>query len=262
MKSRRLFALAAPAAWLVGASIAHAQEPPECPPDEWFCEDAPSEEDGVAGDAPSEPLPPADYAVPEPAPEAGLPGVATQDALELGWSEGSGRRGASPWALALRIEGVLLESSSRADAGLGGLGVSGRYELNRVITLDLGLDSILGTDYNGFERSELALSLSSLFFLNDHSLVRTYLLAGLNTSAARVDVLGDDQTWGYLGLQGGLGLDIRLDPLLALNIDILAFMRGRLDSRAAREPEFIDSSGRVSNTSGGGMLRGGVVLHF
>jgi hypothetical protein len=255
----------APVSLLVGLSPVLADEPPGCPPGEWFCDDA--------TDAEAEPLPePEADDVDNPAPEnAPPPGTERGDVdvdvppapSDLGWSEGSGDHGVSPWGLAVRVEGVLLEGGSRGgDARLGGIGISGRYALNEVVTFDLGLDSILGTDYNGYDRSELSLSLSSLFFLNQHPVVRTYLLAGLNTSAARVEVLGEDQTWGYLGVQGGLGLDFTLDARLALNIDILAFMRGRTDSRAAREPEFTDASGRVSNTSGGGLLRGGVTLHF
>jgi hypothetical protein len=264
MKSRRLLLLAAPVSLLVDAPLSLADEPPGCPPGEWFCDDTAAEE------APPETEPEPDGTDFEPAPERD-PSLATSDDVEsapapasadLAWSEGSGPHGASAWGLALRVEGALIENGGRGDTGMGGLGISGRFALNRVVTLDLGLDSLLGTDYNGYSRSELCLSFSSLFFLNDHPVVRTYLLAGLNTSAAHVDVLGDDQTWNYLGLQGGLGLEFSLDPRLAVNVDILAFMRGRLDSRAAREPEFIDSSGRVSNTSGGGLVRGGVVLRF
>jgi hypothetical protein len=134
--------------------------------------------------------------------------------------------------------------------------------VNPVVTLDLGLDSILGTDYNGYDRSELSLSFSSLFYLNYHPVLRTYVLVGLNTSRARVDIGGDDQSWGYFGGQTGLGLDIALDSRIALNVDVLAFVRGRTDSRAAREPEFTDGQGRVTNTSGGGLLRAGITLHF
>jgi hypothetical protein len=263
MKSRRLLLLAAPVSLLLGASLARAQEPPGCPPGEWFCDDTAAE----AAPPQTEPEPEPMEAEPTPAgePPSAVDGgvqAAAPAATAVAWSEGSGSRQAPPWGLALRVEGVLLESGGDGETGMGGLGISGRYSLNRVVTLDLGLDSLLGTDFNGYDRSELCLSFSSLFFLNDHPVVRTYLLAGLNASAAHVDVLGDDQTWGYLGLQGGLGLDFTIDPRLAVNIDILAFMRGRTDSRAAREPEFIDSSGRVSNTSGGGLVRGGVVLRF
>ncbi len=270
MKPGWLLSLTAPTLMLAAPPLALAVDPPGCPPGEWFCEEpsiervpeeepadedldadewlpADSGEDGLAGPAAGEP----EVDVRRPAP------------MDTGWSEGSGGRALSPWSLALRVQGVMLDNRRRGgEARLGGVGVSGRYALNPVVTLDLGLDSILGTDYNGYDRAELSLSFSSLFFLNYHPVVRTYVLVGLNTSRARVDVDGDDQTWGYFGGQTGLGLDITLAPTVALNLDLVAFMRGRTDSRAAREPEFTDGVGRVTNTSGGGLVRGGVVIHF
>lgn len=260
-----LLAFAIPATLVVTMGRASAQDdPPGCPPGEWFCDDPdgeapPPEADPGAsrGDTGWESVEPGDgdregVDVRRPAPAP---------ATERGWSEGSGGRASSPWSLALRAEGLLLDGK-RNDTGMGGVGVSGRYSLGPVVTLDLGFDSMLGTDYNGNDRSELSLSLSSLFFLNYHPVVRTYVLVGLNTASARVDIAGDVQTWGYFGGHTGLGLEISLNPRIALNFDILGFMRGRTDSRAAREPEFTDSLGRVTNTSGGGLLRGGVTLRF
>jgi hypothetical protein len=121
---------------------------------------------------------------------------------------------------------------------------------------------MLGTDYNGYDRNEYTLSLSSLVYFNPEQLIRTYVIAGLNTTAARVDVGGDGQSWGYFGGHAGLGLDFAVDRRVALTVDLLAFIRGRTDDRAAREPEFVDGVGRVSNTSGGGLLRGGLSLFW
>lgn len=258
---------------LAAPSLALAVDPPGCPPGEWFCEEPsaePAPEAEPLGAEPDESEWLTDdggeyerggFAADERAVDVRRPAPAP--ATDAGWSEGSGGRALSAWSLALRVQGVMLDSRRRGDdARLAGIGVSGRYALNPVVTFDLGLDSLLGTDYNGYDRSELSLSLSSLFFLNYHPVVRTYVLVGLNTSSARVDVNGDDQTWGYFGGQTGLGLDITIAPTVALNLDLVAFMRGRTDSRAAREPEFTDALGRVTNTSGGGLLRGGVVIHF
>jgi hypothetical protein len=264
MKPGWLLALAAPSLVVGHPGVARADDPPGCPPGEWFCDDSvPARELSPEEASPEDVDGPADDRRPSPSDDDRAIDVRrpTLRAPDSGWSEGSGGRGA--WALAMRVQGVLLDNRRRGeDAQLAGVGVSGRHALNQVVTLDLGLDSILGTDYNGYDRSELSLSFSSLFFLNYHPVVRTYLLIGLNTSRARVDVGGDDQTWGYFGGQTGLGLDVTLDPRVALNFDVLAFMRGRTDSRAAREPEFTDGLGRVTNTSGGGLLRGGVTLHF
>jgi hypothetical protein len=260
-----LLAFAIPATVVVTMGPARAQDdPPGCPPGEWFCDDSdqgapPPEADPDASRADS------DWESSEPD-EGGRDEIdvrrpASAPLTDRGWSEGSGGRPMSPWSLALRAQGVLLDGK-RHDTGLGGVGVSGRYSLGPVVTLDLGLDSMLGTDYNGNDRSELSLSLSSLFFLNYHPVVRTYVLVGVNTASARVDVGRDVQTWGYFGGHTGLGLEVSLDPRIALTFDLLGFMRGRTDSRAAREPEFTDSRGRVTNTSGGGLVRGGIALRF
>jgi hypothetical protein len=264
-----LLAFAIPAIQVVTMGAASAlDEPPGCPPGEWFCDDADDEPPPSGEPEPDAPRGEGDWQIPEQdgfdtggERRMDVTRPAPAPPLERRWSEGSGGRSRSPWSLALRVEGLLLDGK-RHDTGLGGLGVSGRYSLGPVVTLDVGLDSILGTDYNGNDRSELSLSLSSLFFLNYHPVWRTYVLFGLNTSSARVDVGGDVQTWGYFGGQTGLGLEISLDPRIALNFDLLGFMRGRTDSRAAREPEFTDSLGRVTNTSGGGLVRAGVVLSF
>ena len=269
MKSRWMLRFAGVLPLLAVTSAAHAQDDAAggCPPGEWFCDDAPAE----PAPQPSR----GDDTYPEgselPEPEQ-IRSDAPQDEddidvrapapVESTWSEGSGGKAASPWGLALRAQGVILEGKGGSDASLGGIGISGRYTLTQVVTFDLGLDSILGTDYNGYDRSELMLSFSSLFYLNSHPVVRTYVLVGLNASRAYIDFPGDEQSWGYFGGQAGLGLEFSLDRMIALNVDFVGFLRGRTDERAAREPEVTDSEGRVTNTSGGGLLRAGMVLRF
>jgi hypothetical protein len=168
----------------------------------------------------------------------------------------------------LRLEGVLLGHRARyGDAGMGGLGASLRYQAMPAVALDLGLDVLGGTDYNGFDRAELLWTLSGLFFFNPRMPVKVYTIAGLNLSAADVEVVYDDggtdhQGWHYFGGHLGLGLQADLGPRLALNFDLTGFLRGRTDSRAKREPEFIDSHGRMTNTSGGGLLRGGLTFFW
>jgi hypothetical protein len=274
MKSGCLLAFGATVLALADPRLARADEPPGCAPGEWFCDEPSGDTAPPLAPDPSEDVAPDEGGRARPGfddggwhepsdEERGIDVRRPPPRGDSGWSEGSGGRAASPWGLAMRVQGVLLDGKRRReDARLGGVGVSGRYALNQAVTFDLGLDTIVGTDHDGRDRSELSLSFSSLFYLNYHPLVRTYLLVGLNTSRARVDVVGDDQTWGYLGGQAGLGIDIALDPQVALNFDILGFLRGRTDSRAEREPEFIDERGRVTNTSGGGLLRGGITLRF
>lgn len=296
MRRRRLVpylaSAAVPAALLAFAAEAAAIDPPECPPGEWFCEDAeePAPVPGAARDlsesgpsesepSESEPEPGSEWAPEDPGemqapprrwtsedepPEIDLRRGSGSGGSEAGGRDARRRLEASPWSINLRVQGVMLGQARRQsyDARMGGVGASLRYEVNPVLTLDLGLDSMLGRDYNGYDRSEGSLSLSSLLYLNQHRLVRTYAIVGLNSSIARVDLDGGDQSWSYFGAHAGLGLDIALARSVSLDLDLLGFMRGRTDGRAAREPEFTDGSGRVSNTSGGGLLRAGVTLNF
>lgn len=271
MICRWLLSFGVPVSLLAAPAAALGAEPPGCPPDEWFCDDAEPAAPGPAApgpDAPPYDVPapgedlPADDEAPEPleGPEASPPAqldVASAASHDRRWSE----RARSPWGFALRTEGILLDNGGE-DSRLWGVGASARYTLSPAVTLDLGLDTIVGTDYNGYDRSELALSLSALLYLNQSEVVRTFLLGGLSLSSARVDLGFDEQSWGYFGGHAGLGLELELDSRIALTIEALGFMRGRTDSRAAREPEFTDSSGRVTNTSGGGLVRLGVVLRF
>lgn len=274
MRGRLLHTLFAPALVVLAPGLALSQEPPPgCPPGEWFCEEVSPE-----GEPAPVPGGPPQEEPPEEAPDRLLPpppppdrfdvrrrpprGGAADSLEEVAWSEGSGDA-TSAWGLALRVEGIVLESRRGADsASLGGVGASLRYQLNQTVTLDLGVDSIVGSDYDGRDRAELGLSLSTLLYLNQHQVVRTYVLLGLNGSAARVEVAGEDQRWGYFGAHAGLGLDFALHESVSLTFDFLGFMRGRTDSRAEREPEFADALGRVTNTSGGGLLRAGVALRF
>src|SRR4051812_38236235 len=173
MKTRWLLTVL-PALSLLVPLPARAQDPPGCPPGEWFCDDG--EAPDAAPDAPPDGLYPEGDDAGEPPPAGDADGRADDDidvrrapppaVTDGGWSEGSGT---SPWSLALRVQGLMLDGRSRGeDARLGGIGASGRYTVNPVVTLDLGLDTILGRDYNGYDRSEVGLSFSSLFFLNYH----------------------------------------------------------------------------------------------
>lgn len=268
MMLRWLLSFGVPLSLLGAPALALGGEPPGCPPGEWFCDDSepavpePGAADPDAGD--TDVLPPSgdeDGEGPEPHEPAEASSAVEVDvppaADDRRWSESV----RSPWGFALRVEGLLLENGGD-DARLWGVGASARYTLNQVITLDLGLDTIAGTDYNGYDRSELVLSMSSLLYLNQSDIIRTFVLGGLSLSTARVDLGFEDQSWGYFGGHVGLGLEFALDARIAFTIEALGFMRGRIDSRAAREPEFTDGSGRVTNTSGGGLVRAGVVLRF
>ena len=76
------------------------------------------------------------------------------------------------------------------------------------------------------------------------------------------DAQGVDASYGYFGAQAGIGLELRLNRTLAFNADFRGFIRGRTDSGAASQPEFVDAYGRSTNTSGGGLFTGGMTLYF
>ena len=67
--------------------------------------------------------------------------------------------------------------------------------------------------------------------------------------------------YDYFGGHGGIGLEFRLSRRVALNIDALGFIRNRTDDDP--RPEFVDpETGRTTNTSGGGMFRGGISFYW
>lgn len=245
---------------------AHARDADRCPADEWFC-DEPSEpseprtrsSDTTARDEAS-PQPGAE-AVAEPAPREPRP---SQPAVLERDSKPSAPAPASAWRANLRLQGILInEPGGRSPAArMGGMGASLRYALNRTVTFDAGFDSLRGTDYDGRARSEFALSASVLAFLNPDEVLHTYAIAGLHWSGADVRVQDADQRWHYVGAQGGIGIAVPLSSRFALGFELLGFVRGRTDDRARTEPEFTDSEGRVTNTSGGGLLRAGGTVTF
>ncbi|MEO8179626.1 MAG: outer membrane beta-barrel protein [Deltaproteobacteria bacterium] len=272
MKLRRLnvmVVVGVVGAALAGARTAAAREAAsDCLPEDWFCDD------DDAGDLRA-PEPESSPDAPEEAPSA--PGAArpppgmlpgkmdlTTSSPDAGLDDQEEAGEAlSPWSVNLRLAGVALGSGRRhRDTGLGGVGVSLRYALRPNVDLDLGLDAFGGIDYNGYDRSETSLSVSALWYLNPDRAIRTYLLGGLHASAAQVDVAGDDQDWTYVGAHAGLGLDFAVSERVSLNVDMLGFIRGRTDSRAERQPEFTDGFGNLTNTSGGGVFRGGVSLYW
>jgi hypothetical protein len=82
-----------------------------------------------------------------------------------------------------------------------------------------------------------------------------------------------DNHYNYFGGQVGAGLELRLTRVLAFNADIRGFIRNRTDQLADSQPEFEQPAGcgsnpnaypgcRTTNTSGGGLLTGGMTLYF
>lgn len=174
------------------------------------------------------------------------------------------------WGINLRAEGVLLGKGKADDAGMGGFGASLRYRPVPAFAFDFGLDLLGGIDWAGQNRREVALSMSGQLFFNPKDLVQFYALGGIAFSWARVDKNGDgdvidtrDARFSYFGMQLGAGLEFRVSKKAALNMDLLGFIRGRTDAGARTNYEFVDKrTGLGTNTSGGGLIRGGVTFYW
>ena len=185
------------------------------------------------------------------------------------------------WGLNLHIEGIAMgrRDGAAEDAGMGGLGLGLRFRPIPHFALEGTIDVVGGIDYNGFERVELPLALNAYLYVNPRSKVQFYFLGGLHVSRAEVksdtyspllthapaDATFEGsqfkQEYSYFGGQGGIGLEFRLSRLVALNVDMLGFVRSRTDKGDL--PEYVDwNTGQSTNTSGGGLFRGGLTFWF
>lgn len=198
------------------------------------------------------------------------------------------RQWRSEWGINARIEGVSFggdrnsNMAAASNAGMGGFGVSLRYRPWAHFALDAGFDVVGGTDFNGFERVETPFSVNGILYFNPRSRSQFYVIGGVNWSHASVrsdepspmltaasDGTGYSADYKYFGGQLGVGLEFRLSKRLAFNVDVLGFVRSRSDvdddhhkdNRTSDKPaEFINATGQTTNTSGGGLFRGGLTL--
>jgi hypothetical protein len=175
------------------------------------------------------------------------------------------------WGINLHLEGAMIGHGQQSNTSMGGGGFGLRFKPNRYFGLEADLDFVGGHDYQGDQRNETAFTLNALMFLNPRSHAQVYLLAGFGWSGAHVtnDPSSNnnvDTTYNYFGGQAGIGLELRLTRVLAFNVDLRGFIRGRTDNLAQSQPEFtrVDAYGntQTTNTSGGGLLSGGMTLYF
>jgi hypothetical protein len=280
-------------------AVASAQSAPaagdgSCPPGSWFCASAPQDQPVPAGQAvqvqplpdPDAPPPPRVRRVPGVtyAPPPGQPPVvvyqppppvmAVRPEMPPPYEYAPPRRAPlSPgreWGLNLHLEGASIGSGTEHNAGLGGAGFGLRYKPNRYFGLETDLDFVGGHGYVGDVRHETALSFNGLFFLNPRSRAQIYLLAGFGWSWANSQSDPNDPSvsqaynsnYKYFGGQAGIGLELRLTRVLALNTDLRGIVRTRTDQLASSQPEFTNAQGQTTNTSGGALLTGGMTLYF
>ena len=133
--------------------------------------------------------------------------------------------------------------------------------------LEGSLDFAAGRDYNGYRRNETAFSLNGIIFVNPKSVTQFYLLGGFGWSGAHAtdDRDGYDRaeySYGYFGVQAGMGLEFRLSRAVALNVDLRGLIRGRIDNDRRQHPEFTSSDGKTTNASGAGLLTGGLTFYW
>jgi hypothetical protein len=266
-------ALALPFALAPRTAFAQGEGSKDCAPGSWFCGDTAPPPAGANKDLqplpgegtakPASPPPPVVVYQPPPTTVVVQPREAPPAYYYV-------PRHASPkreWGLNLHVGGLLIGKGRDDNAGMAMVGLGLRYRMIPAFAIEADLDFAGGRDYNGFRRKETAFGFNGLVFLNPKSKTQLYLLGGFGWSGATAvdDRSGFDQNeykYGYFGGQAGIGLEFRLSKVVALNFDFRGFVRGRIDDRKRDYPEFIDSNGRSTNTSGGGLFQGGLTFYW
>jgi hypothetical protein len=251
-----------------------------CPPGSWFCAQDSQQQPAPKGQAvkPLQPLPdPDDDAAPakpgpntpppppvvvyQPPPAVVVTRPEAPPPYEYGPPPGPPFHHHPEWGLNLHLEGAAIGHGS-GDASMGGGGLGLRLRPNPWFAIETDVDFVGGTDYQGYDRNETAVTFNGLLFLNPRSHAQLYLLAGFGWSGAHVTGGNFDQHYGYFGGQFGGGLEFRISRNFALNADIRGFIRGRTDELAQSQPEFTAADGRTTNTSGGGLFTAGMTIYF
>jgi hypothetical protein len=177
----------------------------------------------------------------------------------------------SELAVNIHLAAGVLGSGAQDDSFMGGAGFAFRVRPFSMFAVDLGLELVGGTDYNGNDRTEQAFVGNALVFFNPRDRVQGFALAGFGIGGAGVRVRRQagvavsprDEGYSYLGAQVGLGLEWRVTRRSAITTDFSLFARGRTDGGRAAYPEFVDPTTHlVTNDSGGGLFRLGGTFYF
>lgn len=251
--------------------LAHAQEKKDCEPGSWFCGETNEEKsleplpEAKPETKPAEKAPPPPVVVYQPPPPTVV--VQPRDAPPAYYYVPKKAPPKREWGINLHLGGAMMGKGRDGNAGMGVAGLGLRFRPIPYAAIEADLDFAGGRDYNGFRRSETAFTLNGLVFLNPKSKTQVYLLGGFGWSGARAvdDRLGYDKVeyhYGYFGVVGGMGLEFRLSRAVALNIDLRGLIRGRVDDYRRSHPEFVSGDGRSSNTSGAGLLQGGLTFYW
>jgi hypothetical protein len=145
------------------------------------------------------------------------------------------------------------------DVSMGGFNGALRFRPTEHVGIDLGSGYFAGSDFLGFYRTEIPLTTNVLFFVNPQHKFQFYFLLGPGASFGRVDTPTGVRKMTHIGGQGGLGVELRLAPVFALNADVRGVIRHRVD-RDPR-PEFFDGV-RGTDTSAGALVTFGGTFYF
>jgi opacity protein-like surface antigen len=256
-------------------SVALAEE---CPEGDWFCQES-------GAQAGSSEVPPEYEATPAEPPEAapaekegppivvytpkGAPPPSRVIVVEKPEPKPPKPRRIKEWGFNLHLTAALLGDDPKADddAGMGGVGFAFRYRPVRMFALEGGIELLGGTDWNGFDRNETGFLANAIVFFNPRDKFQVFWLGGFGGSRAHVQVEDEtgnfEEQYSYFGVQTGIGIETRVSKKVAIGADLLGFLRGRTDVRANSRPEFVDpETHQATNSSGGGLLRGGVTFYW
>jgi hypothetical protein len=168
------------------------------------------------------------------------------------------------WGAWFRVEGAPMGSDSAPDAGMIGFGLSLRPRPSPAFAVDIGIDFFGGRDFNGERRGEQSLTIDPMIFVNGRGRVSPYVFGGLGLASARVEhPNGSLSRYSYVGVNGGVGLEFRFWQRIAIDTDVLFFVRDHTDDEVATRPEFVDPvTRRYTNTSKGAIFRAGLAYYW
>lgn len=253
----------------------------DCPPGSWFCGDQ-QQAAGQAQPTAEEPAPAAQpTATPAAAGTPPPPVIVYQAPPRSEPPPPYVYTPAEPpllrnWAIGANVQIPLFFGGSNS-SGMGGVGGLLRIRpRGGVFAIQGEVGSYFGRDYNGDNRAEFAMAGNVMLFVMPKKRTSLYFLGGLGFSAAHVGrniyrtaYEGDgyrysgqpsSSDFGYFGAQTGIGLEVGLGRRVALDFQLRAFMRQRIDS--SPEPEFVRGNGQTTNASAGGMLSTGLTFYF
>ncbi len=272
--SSRLLAALSFATVLAVPAIASADEPKkDCDPGSWFCGETqpPGEKSNLdklpekSDTKPAESKTPPPVVVYQPPPPTVV--VQPRDAPPAYYYVPRKAPPKREWGLNLHLGGAMMGKGRDDNAGMALVGLGLRFRPIPQAAIQGDLDFAGGRDYNGYRRGETAFTLNGLVFLNPKSKTQVYLLGGFGWSGARAvdDRDGYDKMeykYVYFGVQAGAGLEFRLSKAVALNVDLRGLIRGRVDDQKRQHPEFVSGDGKSTNTSGAGVLTGGLTFYW